>query len=114
MQRKHLAKHENDYEAGLQCHKRPRTRDVNFREYSLMSMSMKQVYAVLGIALNLIEDEIQLSDLVRFIYEGHIGAKNVYKYFPENIPNLKQILKDINFYNLPSVFSDKVSLKLWQ
>lgn len=107
---KHLEKHAADAEGLLKCHKQPNAREINRTDYHLMLVNIKQIYCVLGIALNLIGDNIQLSDLVRFINEGHVGNSNVLQYFPENIANNgKEMLKKINFYKCPEKYSDKVS-----
>ncbi|XP_023308620.2 TATA box-binding protein-associated factor RNA polymerase I subunit B [Lucilia cuprina] len=108
MSKKHLEKHAVDSEGKLKCHRQPNARKINRTDYSLMVMNIKQIYSVLAIALNLIGDEIQLCDLVRFINEGHISTANVLQYFPENIANYgREMLKKINFYKCPDKYSDK-------
>ncbi|XP_037822272.1 TATA box-binding protein-associated factor RNA polymerase I subunit B [Lucilia sericata] len=108
MSKKHLEKHAADSEGQLKCHQQPKARKINRTDYSLMVMNIKQIYSVLAIALNLIGDDIQLCDLVRFINEGHISTANVLQYFPENIANYgKEMLKKINFYKCPDKYSDK-------
>lgn len=110
MNKRHLDKHCADAEGLLTCHKQPNSREINRNEYNLMLVNTKQLYAILAIALNLIGDEIQLCDLLRFINEGHISTANVLQYFPENIASDgKQMLKKINFYKCPDKYSDKVS-----
>lgn len=85
--------------------------EVHYVDRALNVMNMKQVYGVLAIALNLIKDDIQLSDLIRFIQEGFIGIKNVLSYFPENISeHTPEILQNIGFYKYPYKYSDKVCI----
>lgn len=108
---KHLEKHAADAEGVLKCHKQPKAREINRTDYNLMLINTKQIYAILAIALNLIGDDIQLSDLVRFINEKHVGVCNVLQYFPENLANSgKEMLTKINFYKCPEKYSDKVRL----
>lgn len=113
MPKKHIDKHATDAEGLLTCHKQPNSREINRTDYNLMLVNTKQLYAILAIALNLIGDEIQLCDLMRFINEGHISTANVLQYFPENIANHgKEMLKKINFYKCPDKYSDKVRNKI--
>uniref|UniRef100_A0A1A9WNM2 Rrn7/TAF1B C-terminal cyclin domain-containing protein n=1 Tax=Glossina brevipalpis TaxID=37001 RepID=A0A1A9WNM2_9MUSC len=108
MPKKHVAKHEDDDENLLDCHKQPKVTDLHRLEHMVSVLSIKQIYAIIGIALNLIEDDMQLSDLVRYIQEGHISTKNVLQYFPENIArNGIEILKKIDFYKYPDKYTDK-------
>nr|XP_013097682.1 unnamed protein product [Stomoxys calcitrans] len=108
MPAKHLLRHEMDFEGELQCHKMPTVRELSFGDYSFMNMGLKQVYTVLAIALNLIGDNMQLTDMVRFINEGHIGWKNILQYFPENIAgNATEILQKIGFYIQPEKILEK-------
>ncbi|XP_037894877.1 TATA box-binding protein-associated factor RNA polymerase I subunit B isoform X1 [Glossina fuscipes] len=108
MPAKHIQKHENDTENLLTCHKQPKVRDLHRLDYMVSVLSIKQIYAIIGIALNLIEDDMQLSDFVRHIQEGHISMKNVLQYFPENIArNGIEMLKKIDFYKYPDKYTDK-------
>uniref|UniRef100_A0A1A9V8R8 Rrn7/TAF1B C-terminal cyclin domain-containing protein n=1 Tax=Glossina austeni TaxID=7395 RepID=A0A1A9V8R8_GLOAU len=105
---KHIQKHENDTENLLTCHKQPKVSDLHRLEHMVSVLSIKQIYAIIGIALNLIEDDMQLSDFVRHIQEGHISMKNVLQYFPENIArNGIEMLKKIDFYKYPDKYTDK-------
>ncbi|XP_054726857.1 TATA box-binding protein-associated factor RNA polymerase I subunit B [Anastrepha obliqua] len=107
---KHIEKHALDAEGNLNCHNmKPLARSINRTEHALLTMNVRQIYTILGIALNLIGDEIQLCDLVRFIDEEHISTKNVIEYFPENIAKHgKKLLQEIQFYKYPTKYSDKV------
>lgn len=106
---KHLLRHEEDTEGVLKCHKQPRTVDLKRLEYSVMLMSIKQVYTVLAVALNLIGDDIQMTDFLRFVCEGHIGWKNILQYFPENIAaNGPEMLEKIEFYRYSEKYTEKV------
>ncbi|CAD6993652.1 unnamed protein product [Ceratitis capitata] len=106
---KHIEKHALDAEGNLKCHSlKPLARSINRTEHALLTMNTRQIYTIIAIALNLIGDDIQLCDLVRFIDEEHVSTKNVLEYFPENIaPHCKQILQEIQFYKYPTKYSDK-------
>ncbi|XP_058983898.1 TATA box-binding protein-associated factor RNA polymerase I subunit B isoform X1 [Musca domestica] len=105
---KHLLRHEMDSEGQLECHSQPKVKELKYQEYSVMVMSIKQIYSILAIALNLIGDDMQLTDLLRFIEEGRIGRKNILQYFPENIvAGGKGLLKKINFYKFPEKYKEK-------
>lgn len=107
---KHLLRHEMDSEGQLECHRQPKVRELKYQEYSVMVMSIKQIYSILAIALNLIGDDMQLTDLLRFIEEDRIGRKNILQYFPENIvAGGKGLLKKINFYKFPEKYKEKVN-----
>ncbi|XP_017474264.1 PREDICTED: TATA box-binding protein-associated factor RNA polymerase I subunit B [Rhagoletis zephyria] len=107
---KHIEKHALDAEGSLKCHRlKPLARSISRTEHALLTMNVRQIYTILGIALNLIGDDIQLSDLVRLIDEDHVSSKDVIQYFPENIaPYCKEMLHEIQFYIYPTKYSDKV------
>ncbi|XP_067628470.1 TATA box-binding protein-associated factor RNA polymerase I subunit B [Eurosta solidaginis] len=107
---KHIDKHALDADCNLSCHRvRPLARSINRMDHALFTMNMRQVYAILGLALNLIGDDIQLCDLIRFIDEEHLSVNNVQQYFPENIaPHCNKLLQQIQFYIYPTKYSDKV------
>lgn len=109
---KHIQKHEMDTENLLTCHKQPKVSELHRLEHMVSVLSIKQIYAIIGIALNLIEADMQLSDFVRHIQEGHISMKNVLQYFPDNIArNGIEMLKKIDFYKYPDKYTDKVSFR---
>lgn len=92
--------------------KQPRVKDMQRLDHMITVMNIKQLYCILGIALNLIQDDIQLCDLVDFIHKGHISSYNVLKYFPDSIAvNGTEILKKIEFYRYPLKYSEKVGSK---
>ncbi|XP_037951886.1 TATA box-binding protein-associated factor RNA polymerase I subunit B-like [Teleopsis dalmanni] len=106
----HIKKHEQDAEGILKCHTlRPIVRKTHRRDHVLHNMSIRNVYSILTIALNLIEDDIQMADLVRFVGEGHLSGKNIIQFFPDNLRgNIKTILRDIGYYAYPFIYADKV------
>lgn len=99
-----------DNETYNECAKMPRVQDMHRLEHMYSVMNIKQLYSILAIALNLIQDNIQLCDLVNFIQQGHVGGTyNVMKYFPDIIAaSGNGILKKIDFYNYPIKYSEKV------
>jgi hypothetical protein len=57
-------------------------------------ISLNKLYAILYLALLIVKDKIQLSDMFRFIHEGHLSF-NVYShFFPEEFSD-----KVLNFHN---------------
>lgn len=53
---------------------------------------------VLAIALNQVEDDIQLTDLLRLIEEEHLTSRYMLNYLPENVAiNGKTLLKQMEF-----------------
>ncbi|XP_055905660.1 TATA box-binding protein-associated factor RNA polymerase I subunit B [Eupeodes corollae] len=78
----HLKKHEKDFNSSLKCHSISiKTSELRYNDRT-KELNMKLVYAILSVALNLIEDDIQLTDLLRFITEGHISTFNLERFFP--------------------------------
>lgn len=75
MTREHLAEHQNDLLGQLKCHKMKEAESIG-RPF---------VYAVLWLALNHIDDDVQLSDLMRYIKESHIKFNDVSSFFPDNV-----------------------------
>lgn len=102
---------EGDKIPELQKLQRPsRVKDMQRADHMISAMNIKQLYCILAIALNLIQDDIQLSDLTNFIQDGHIGSYNILKYFPEPLAvNGVDILRKIDFYSYPLIYSHKVS-----
>ncbi|XP_011199724.4 TATA box-binding protein-associated factor RNA polymerase I subunit B [Bactrocera dorsalis] len=109
MPAKHIEKHALDSEGNLKCHNvKPLARSISRADHALLTMNTRQIFTILAIALNLIGDDIQLCDLVRFIDEEHVSTKNVLPYFPENIaPHCKKMLQEIEFYKFPTKYTDK-------
>lgn len=78
MNTQHLLQHENDVNGLLKCHKSaPRFEKHLVNQSSIMS--------ILVIALNLVESNIQIADMIRFINENHITIFDISKFLPENI-----------------------------
>lgn len=77
MTREHMLLHQNDVGKKLRCHsQRPNAEDKLGRPF---------VYAIIWLALNQIDDDLQFSDLIRFGRESHIKINNVSTYFPPNV-----------------------------
>lgn len=113
MPAKHIDKHARDAENLLTCHEtRVKSTSIPRMERAYTILSIKHIYVILALALNLVEDDIQFCDLTRFIMEGHINAKNVKQYFPENlVPHVDKLLKEIEFHSVSDKCSYNVSLK---
>lgn len=54
-----------------------------FRDYD--SVTRVLLYGLLYLALNNCQDSIQLSDMLRFLKEGHLTFFDISKFFPENL-----------------------------
>lgn len=111
MSKSHLNKHAADSEASLKCHRKPNTREILHSEYVSTVLNIKQIYAIIAIALNLVQDDIQLSDFINLIDgETFYNSKKLLHYFPKNVASkTKEILQEIYFYSCPDKYSDKVS-----
>uniref|UniRef100_T1GIN7 Rrn7/TAF1B C-terminal cyclin domain-containing protein n=1 Tax=Megaselia scalaris TaxID=36166 RepID=T1GIN7_MEGSC len=94
---KHLKKHEVDGENKLTCHRLAKIGPLTTEQLS-HEIRRTSLYSIIYIALNLIEDNIQLSDMRRYMLEGRISTLNVDKFFPENIrENCRKILRETFF-----------------
>lgn len=99
--KKHIQKHESDYEDALDCHQER----INPKEADKMeTLSNSVLIAILYLALNLTEDEIQWSDLIRFLREGHLSYYNIQHFLPENVKqegssNFEFLVKKSIFYH---------------
>lgn len=76
MTREHLLEHENDILNKLKCHKRLNETDTIGRPF---------VFALLWLALNQSDDDLQLSDLIRYTKEAHIKFNDISGFLPENV-----------------------------
>ncbi|KAH8354161.1 hypothetical protein KR084_002147 [Drosophila pseudotakahashii] len=101
MSLKHLDKHSRDSKASMSCHGlRPKAKTLHAFERNMYCLSITKLYIVLGIALNMVEDDIQLTDLLRFIDEEHLTKRYMLTYLPENVATRgKALLNDMEFGN---------------
>lgn len=72
----HLLEHQRDIAKKLKCHKKYCENDQIGRPF---------VYALLWLALNQIEDDLQLGDMIRYTKESHIKLNNISSFLPENV-----------------------------
>lgn len=78
----HMKKHEISDEL-LTCHRKGKYYMIN--RSSVARLSRTRILSIVCIALNLTNDRIQVSDVLRFINEKHIFfGKNINKFFPKN------------------------------
>ncbi|XP_033167867.1 TATA box-binding protein-associated factor RNA polymerase I subunit B [Drosophila mauritiana] len=107
---KHLDKHSRDSKGSMSCHSlRPRVKQLQNFDRNIYCLNIIKLYVVLGIALNMVEDDIQLSDLLRFIDEEHLTKRCMLNYLPGNVAAKgKALLKDMEL----SKIKDKVTNKL--
>ncbi|EDW96777.1 TATA box-binding protein-associated factor RNA polymerase I subunit B [Drosophila yakuba] len=107
---KHLDKHSRDSKGSMSCHSlRPRVKQLHSFDRNIYCLNIIKLYVVLGIALNMVEDDIQLSDLVRFIDEEHLTKRCMLNYLPANVAAKgKALLKDMEL----SKIKDKVTSKM--
>lgn len=76
MTREHLLEHQNDVLNKLKCHKRLKETDAIGRPF---------VFALLWLALNQSDDDLQLSDVIRYTKEAHIKFNDISGFLPENV-----------------------------
>lgn len=79
MSKKHVIEHQSDILRHLKCHK--------FRDNEVVGRNF--IFALLWLALNQIDDSMQMSDLIRYAKESHIKLNNISSFLPPNI-NAKQ------------------------
>lgn len=99
MSKGHIKNHESDHESNLDCHSNHfKSNRADLTE----TLSNKVLLSIIVIALNLTNDPIQLSDIVRFLREGHLSYFNVQRFLPENILQEKSLS-----------FEDLTHSKIW-
>lgn len=76
MTRDHLMDHQRDIAKKLKCHKKYCENDNIGRPF---------VYALIWLALNQIEDDLQLGDMIRYTKESHIKLNNISSFLPANV-----------------------------
>ncbi|XP_017071923.2 TATA box-binding protein-associated factor RNA polymerase I subunit B [Drosophila eugracilis] len=110
MSLKHLDKHSRDSKGSMSCHTfRPKAKQLRHFDRNMYCLNFIKLYVVLGIALNMVEDDIQLTDLLRFIDEEHLTKRYMLNYLPENVAAKgKSLLKDMELGKA----KDKCSYKL--
>lgn len=75
MSKAHVLEHQNDVSGNLKCH------NIKDRE----AMGRTFVFAMLWLALNQIDDSLQIGDLIRYADECHIKSNNISGFLPPNI-----------------------------
>ncbi|KAH8313668.1 hypothetical protein KR067_009971 [Drosophila pandora] len=98
---KHLDKHSQDDGSSMLCHGlRPKVTSLHYFDRNIYALNISKLYVVLAIALNMVEDEIQLSDLIRFIQEEHLTSRSILTYLPDNLASKgKALIKEMEFGN---------------
>lgn len=91
---KHLKAHQRDNQMKLKCHHKKIPSDHLLPE----NLTRNLILSIIYLALNLTKDKIQLSDLIRFLSEGHLSNFDVKHFFPENL-SAEAILKIKCTYN---------------
>ncbi|KAL7730531.1 hypothetical protein ACLKA6_000532 [Drosophila palustris] len=96
---KHLDKHSVDSEGSMHCHRlHPKAGTLNSFDRNIYCLNITKLYVVLAIALNLVEDDINLLDLLRFIDEEHLTSRYLFQYLPDNVAvQGKTLLKQMEF-----------------
>ncbi|ALC47569.1 CG6241 [Drosophila busckii] len=96
---KHLDEHSLDSSGSMLCHKlRPTAGSLTSFDRHIYCLNITKLYVVLAIALNQVEDNIQLCDLLRLIDEDHLTSRNMLGYLPENVAAQgKTLLKQLEF-----------------
>lgn len=106
---KHLKKHETDKDSSLKCHKK--SFSWNSAGLRIEKLTKQVIIAIIYMALNLTKDNIQLSDLIRFLNEGHLSYYDVKHFFPENI-SAKTILRINLTYNKTTLIPSHRDLRI--
>ncbi|XP_017111240.1 TATA box-binding protein-associated factor RNA polymerase I subunit B isoform X1 [Drosophila elegans] len=98
---KHLDKHSKDSKSSMSCHElRPKAKELQYFDRNMFCLNITKLYVILGIALNMVEDDIQLTDLLRFIDEEHLSKRCLLNYLPEKVAAKgKALFKDMEFGN---------------
>lgn len=96
---KHLDKHSLDSEGSMHCHRlNPKASTLNNFDRNIYCLNITKLYVVLAIALNLVEDDINLLDLLRFIDEEHLTSRYMLQYLPDNVAmHGKTLIKQMEF-----------------
>lgn len=81
MTRDHMNEHQNDIGRKLKCH--------DYKDKEVLGRSF--VYALLWLALNQVEDSLQISDLIRYAKESHIKLNNISSFLPPNIDSKQAV-----------------------
>lgn len=76
MTRDHLLEHQRDIAKKLKCHAKYCENDNIGRPFA---------YALIWLALNQIEDDLQLGDMIRYTKESHIKLNNISSFLPPNV-----------------------------
>lgn len=82
MGKKHIQKHETDHEDELDCHRDwvpPKPAD------KLEALDSNVLLGIICLALNLTQDPMQCSDVIRLMREGHLSYHNIRHFLPENV-----------------------------
>ncbi|KAH8414474.1 hypothetical protein KR215_007043 [Drosophila sulfurigaster] len=96
---KHLDKHSVDSSGSMHCHKlHPKASTLSNFDRNIYCLNMTKLYVVLAISLNLVEDDIQLTDLLRLIDEEYLSSRNMLSYLPDNVAmHGKTLIKQLQF-----------------
>ncbi|KAH8264131.1 hypothetical protein KR038_003308 [Drosophila bunnanda] len=99
MSLKHLDKHSRV--SSMQCHGlRPKAKELHTFDRNIYNLNLQKLYVVLAIALNMVEDDIQLTDVLRLVEEEHLTSRYMLKYLPENVAAKgKTLLKEMELGN---------------
>lgn len=98
MTKQHFSEHRNDLTNKLKCHK----------ETSKDAIGRSFVYSLLWLALNQIDDDLQLADLMRYAKESHIKQNNISSFLP---PNMSSIQATNNFRKKSTDFQTHFALR---
>ncbi|XP_017023686.1 TATA box-binding protein-associated factor RNA polymerase I subunit B [Drosophila kikkawai] len=100
MSLKHLDKHSRV--SSMQCHGlRPKAKELHNFDRNIYNLNSHKLYVVLAIALNMVEDDIQLTDLLRLVEEEHLTSRYMLKYLPANVAAKgKTLIKGMELGNL--------------
>ncbi|EFA09467.1 hypothetical protein TcasGA2_TC010961 [Tribolium castaneum] len=101
----HWRKHRRDFERNLKCHKLSYRKISGKYRASPYILSINKLYAILYLGLLITKSKVQLSDILRFIKEGHLSFNYYSHFFPEDFVdktlNFRNFKKNTMFVNAP-------------
>ncbi|XP_017140821.2 TATA box-binding protein-associated factor RNA polymerase I subunit B [Drosophila miranda] len=96
---KHLDKHSMDSTGSMRCHGLPpKAKNLGYFDRNMFHLNINKLFVVLAIALNMIGDDLQLTDLLRLIDEEHLTSRYILNYLPEDVAlRGKKLIKELQF-----------------
>ncbi|KAL3274544.1 hypothetical protein HHI36_015926 [Cryptolaemus montrouzieri] len=81
----HIQQHAEDFDNTMTCHRLSYAEASKAYVNSPHVLSINKIYSILYLGLLLTKSKIQLSDMLRFIREGHLSFNSFKHFFPEEM-----------------------------